>query len=521
MARHACSKKVLELREKGMSVREIERTRHISHHTVKEVCDRARDAGLTWDAARLLGEDEVAKALFPEEAEADEAVGKPDFDEVHRQLAGVGVTLKLLWQEYCDSCREAGKAAISYTTFTREYGRYVTARNVTSHLEHRPGEAMEVDWSGPTMQLVDPVTGEVTKAYLFVAVLPYSQYTYVEATSDMRQDTWLMCHVHAFDFFGGVAVRLVCDNLKTGVTSHPRPKEGEVILNEAYEELGRHYVCAIMPTDVRKPKQKASVEGGVGKVATAVIARLRGTKFASLAELNKAIGGCVAEYNARPFQKRDGSRREVFERVEREALSPLPATPFEPCEWVYGRKVALDFHVAYETNRYSVPHALVGRTVDLKVTASTVEAYCSGERVATHPRLPEGTRYAYSTDPSHMPPEFARPAWDESRMRRWARSIGPDCEAVVGRVFADAQIKEQAYNPAMAILNLSKAYGAEALEGACSYALAKGLEHPRSRFLRSVLASGAWRAQNDSARPSREEGGYVRGARYYAGGEDR
>lgn len=521
MARHRCAKTILELRRRGMSVREIEATRHVSHHTVKEVCDRAKARGLTWEAARLMGEDEVASLLFPEEAAVEEAAGRPDWDDVHRQLAGVGVTLKLLWEEYRDSCRQSGKASISYTTFTREYGRYVTARSVTNHLEHRPGEVMEVDWSGPTMRLADPVTGEITKAYLFVAVLPYSQYTYVEATSDMRQNAWLLCHVHAYDFFEGVAIRLVCDNLKTGVTSHPRPKDGEVVLNEAYEELGRHYRCAITPADVRKPKQKPSVEGGVGKIATAVIARLRDRTFPTLPELNQAIRECLAEYNARPFQKREGSRESVFSEVERPALSPLPATPFEPSEWVYGRKVALDFHVAFETNRYSVPHALVGRKVDLKVTTSAIEVFCQGERVATHPRLPESSRYRYSTEPSHMPPEFCLPEWDEPRMRRWARSVGPDCETIVGRVFSDVQIREQAYNPVMAILNLSKTYGDEALEGACSYALKKGLEHPRSRFLRSVLASGAWKAAGAGKKEVHEQGGYVRGFSYYAGGEPR
>lgn len=173
---------------------------------------------------------------------------------------------------------------------------------------------MEVDWSDPTMRLTDPFTGETTKDYLFVAALPCSQYSHVEATLDMRQNTWLLCHVRACEFLGGVAARCVCGNLKTGVTSHPR--EDGVVLNEAYEALGRHYTCAIMPTGMRKPKQKASVEGTVGKIATAVIAKLRNQEFATLSELNEAIAEKVAEFNAAPFRKRDGSRKAVFEEVE-------------------------------------------------------------------------------------------------------------------------------------------------------------------------------------------------------------
>ena len=260
---------------------------------------------------------------------------------------------------------------------------------------------MEVDWSGPTMRLTDPFTGEATKAYLFVATLPYSQYSYVEATLDMKQNTWLMCHVHAYEFFGGVAVRCVCDNLKCGVASHP--KDGEIVLNEAYESLGRHYMCAIMPTGVRKPKQKASVEGTVGKIATAVIAKLRSREFATLSELNEAIAEKVAEFNAAPFQKRDGSRKAVFDEVESAFLSPLPMVPFEVCDWVYGRIVNLDFHVVFEKNRYSVPHQHVGTKADLRVTANTVEVYIGGQRVASHLRLPSYVQYATRPTPRTCP----------------------------------------------------------------------------------------------------------------------
>ena len=125
-------------------------------------------------------------------------------------------------------------------------------------------------------------------------------------------------------------MRTVCDNLKTGVKKHPR--EGEVELNEAYEALGRHYMTAIMPTQVRKPKQKASVEGAVGNIATAIVARLRNEGFATLAELNAAIRVQLDAFNERPFQKRDGSRKEVFEEVESAFLAPLPQVPFEVSE---------------------------------------------------------------------------------------------------------------------------------------------------------------------------------------------
>ncbi|MBQ9001083.1 MAG: transposase [Eggerthellaceae bacterium] len=214
MAKHSKAKLIIELSAKNMSRREIARTRHISAHTIKEVLDRASEKGVGWDDVSLMGDDEIAAMLLPEEKAAEDAVARPDYGYVHDELRKVGVTLKLLWEEYRDGCVKDGKAAVSYVTFTRGYADYAISKNVTNHLKHKPGQSMEVDWSGSTMQLVDPVTGEVSKVRLFVAVLPYSQYTYVEATLDMKQNTWLLCHVNAYEFFGGVAVRLICDNLK-------------------------------------------------------------------------------------------------------------------------------------------------------------------------------------------------------------------------------------------------------------------------------------------------------------------
>lgn len=517
MANKARAKLVLELADRGMSQNEICRTRHMSKHTVREVLDAARGRGVDWERAKPMSDEEVWALLFPERAEAERAVAQPDWDHVHRELGRVGVTLKLLWQEYRD---DAGPDAVTigYSTFARGYAEYAQRKRVTSHLDHKPGQVMEVDWSGSTMRLADPETGEASKAYLFVAVLPYSQYTYVEATADMKERAWLECHVHAYEWFGGAAVRIVCDNLKTGVVKHP--KDGEVVLNDAYEALGRHYGAAITPAPPRKPKGKPSVEGAVGKIATAVIARLRDETFASVRDLNQAIRGCLADYNAAPFQKRAGSRLRVFEDVERATLMPLPATPYEYATWVHGRKVALDFHVAFETNRYSVPYQLVGKTVDLRVTDTTVEAYLDGTRVATHPRLGPWSRYGYSTVEAHMPPELAKTRWDEGRMRRWAESVGPSASAVVDRIFSDVKVREQAYSPVMAVLNLTKDYGAARLEAACAYALER-CERPRSRFIRSVLASGRDRRETDASNMPApgDSGGYIRGAGYYAGGD--
>lgn len=514
MAKHLKSKKVLERLSLGISQREIASTDHMSRKSIRDIVKRAQEKGIAYADISNTDDIDVARMLYPERFEDNLTYTTIDFDYVHEELKKTGVTLKLLWEEYGKDCANNGTVAASYATFSRGYSAYTKTKGVTNHLTHRPAQAMEVDWSGSTMALIDPLTGEVTKAHLFVAVLPYSQYAYAEATLDMKQNTWLQCHINAFNFFGGAAVRIVPYNLKVGVISHP--KEGEIVLNEAYEALGRHYLCAIMPTGIAKPKQKASVEGGVGKLATAIIAKLRNDEFTTVGKLNDAIKTKLEEYNSIPFQKREGSRKEIFEEVEKPLLTPLPAVPFEICEWIYGRKVALDFHVAWHTNRYSVPHKLIGEKVDLKITAKSVEIYDEGHRVATHLRFPESVHYKYRTDQTHMPPEFIRPQWDKGRMVGWARSIGPATLCVVEKIFDEADVKEQAYNPVMAVLNLSKAYGDAELEQACAYALEK-TARPRCKFIKSVLASKIAAKKNPTPELI-EEGGFVRGASYYSGG---
>lgn len=396
------------------------------------------------------------------------------------------------------------------------YGCYVAANDLTKRIEHKAGVSCEVDRSGPTLGrgLVSPATGEVSKIYLFVGVLPFSQKAYFEPTLDMRERTWLRCHVHMYEYWGGVPERTICDNLKTGVTKHP--KEGEVVLNDAYEALGEHYMTAIMPAQVRKPKQKPSAEGTVRDAATWVIAELRNEAFSTIEDARAAVRRCLDAYNAPPFQKREGSRDLVFSEVEAAELRPLPDVRYDVAEWVYNRSVNLDFHVVYARNRYSVPHRYVGRKVDLRVGESTLAIYHAGERIATHPLFPSYVRNAYSTDPAHMPEAFLRPEWDDARIRGWAGKVGPSCAEVIERMFARVKVKEQAYNPALSVLNLSKKYGEERLEAACAYALPR-LTSPRYRHLKSILDSGL-DEEGTKAPPAEAEGGtrgHVRGADYY------
>lgn len=512
-------KLILELRASGMSRNEIAASRHMGKHSVSDVIHIAEEQGITFEQIKDKPDNDVYQMFFPEKHCIESLYDKPDYEYVHTELKKTGVTLKLLWEEYKDICCKTGKIPVGYTKYCDGYSNYTVANKLTNHLAHKPGMVVEVDWSGSTMSYVDITTGELISVYLFVATLPYSQYSYVEPCLDMKKDNWLRCHIHMYEYFGGVPTRTVCDNLKTGVLSHPR--HGDIILNEDYEALGSHYMTAIMPTGVKKPRQKASVEGTVGKIATAIIASLRTKIFTSLAELKIAVKGKLEEFNRKDFQKRDYSRYEVFQE-EKQYLRPLPALPYEIANWVYDRKIGINFHVNYAKNFYSCPYQYAGKSVDLKITDTTLEIFCNNERIATHNKFPEYVMNKYSTHPEDMPESFRKTAWDDERILNWASHIGNHTLEVIKRIFNSVKIKEQGYNPSLSVLRLSKDYSEARLETACEIALTYA-KVPRYHHLKAILAANQdqifleQKRQKKQIQEDKDQSGYVRGAAYYGG----
>lgn len=520
MARRIPVRGILRLRASGLSGNAIARTQSVSKTSVMDTFHAADEKGVSWDDVEPMSDSEAYALLFPERVHDGPVYADPDWEHVHRELARVGVTLKRLHAEYRDEQRSKGGPFMSYDRFCKRYREFTVSKQVVSRVGHKAGRIMEVDWAGPTMPLVDPATGEVSRVYLFVACLPFSRLSYVEPTLDMRQDTWLRCHVHAFAYMGGSTPCIVPDNLKTGVKGHPR--EGEVELNGAYREMAAHYGSAVMPARVRAPRDKPSVENEVWQAATEIVAALRDTVFTDFNELRRAVAARLEEHNSRPFSKREGTRREVFEEQEGPLLRPLPAVPYEVCEWVYGRKVQKNCHVAYKHNYYSVSHLAVGRTVDLRVTDTTVEVFLAGERLATHPLFPASARNRYSTHAGDLPEGRPYSDWDAGRIRRWADRVGPSCREVVDRIFRRVDYDEQGFSAALAVLRLEHRYTRARLERACEMALAAGRPSPRYRNLKPILETnqdlveGA-RAGDDGG-PGDDEAGYVRGADFYGEG---
>lgn len=516
MARKIKVKQILQLHEAGSGRNHIASVYHMAKDSVSDVIRIADQKGITFSQIKDMDEEDVYRLFYPDKYQSTSIYQQPDYEYIHKELEKVGVTLKTLWQEYRDECQKNHTVPMDYRRLCEGYANYTIRLNLTNHIYHKPGERAEVDWSGPTMTYTDPATGEVVTVYLFVAVLSFSMYAYVEPTLDMKMKSWIECNVHMLEHFQGVPNSIKCDNLKTGVVSHPR--EGDIILTEDYSAFGEYYMTAILPADVRKPKQKAGVEGTVGQVAKQIIAKLCNEHFTSLAALKAAVARKLDEFNKAPFQKRDGSRYLAWQE-EKKFLHPLPETPYEYAEWSRGHSVGVDFHVIYNYNRYSVPYQYASKSVDLRITEHHLEVYYQGKRIAIHNLLPSYIRYKPVTLPEHMPPEFMKVKWDKERILNWAQKIGPNTCEVVTRIFQQYRIKEQGYNPSLSVLRLSKTYSPERLESACELALIK-YRVPRYHHLKALLKADqdkVWKEKKESEEKQEKQLGYIRGKEYFGG----
>jgi transposase len=349
---------------------------------------------------------------------------------------------------------------------------------------HRAGEKMFVDYSGKKPTFIDPTTGEVIAVELFVAVLGASSYTYAEATRTQQVHDWIASHQRAFDFFGGVTEVIVCDQLKSGVTTPCRYEPG---LQRTYEEFAQHHRTVIVPARPKSPRDKPKVEVAVQVAQRWILARLRHERFFSLAALNARITELLAPLNAKVMRVYRASRHELFTQLDQPALRPLPAESFVFGEWTIHARVNIDYHIDVHGHYYSVPYHLLHELVDARRTATTVEIFHRGHRVAAHVR--DDRRGRHTTDPAHMPKAHrAHLEWSPSRLIDWARTIGSQTTALIEAILADRPHPEQGYRSCLGILRLAKGYGGERLEAACARA---GAVHARSyRHIDAILKHG-------------------------------
>ena len=288
--------------EVGLSHRAIAKSCRVSCSTVSEYVTHAKAVGLSWPLPEGMTAEELEARLYSDKGSSRRKIPQPDWSYVHTELRRKGVTLSLLWVEY----RQEHPDGYGYSQFCHRYREWKKDLNPTMRQKHKAGEKLFVDYAGQTVTVVDPETGEIREAQIFVATLGASNYTYAEAHWTQSLSNWIAAQVRALAFLGGVPEMVVPDNLKAGVTS---PNLYEPDLNPTYQDLARHYGVAVLPARVVRPKDKSKVEVGVQIAERWILARLRKRTFFNLAHLNQAIVELRRELNERKFQILPGNRR--------------------------------------------------------------------------------------------------------------------------------------------------------------------------------------------------------------------
>ena len=489
----------------GLPNRAVAASCRISTSSVSDYISRAKVAGLSWPLPDDLDEAALRARLFPEPVRvAETVIPVPDWSALNSELKRKGVTRQLLWREY----REEHPDGYGYTQFCEHFRRWRSVLNPTMRQTHEAGTAM-VDYAGLTMSVVDLDTGELRDAQVFVHNLAASHYIYAEAQWSQGLADWIGGHVRAHEHLRGVPPLTIIDNLKAGV-SHPCRYEPDI--NKSYLDFAVHTGTAVVPARVAKPRDKAKVETAVLVVERDVLAPLRNRTFIGLVDLNRAIAERLHLVNQRPLRHIDQSRRQLLDSIDRPALLPLPAQPFELADWKLA-KVSIDYHIEFDHHFYSVPHRLIGQHVDLRATAKVIEIFAVGARVASHRR--SGQRGRHTTDAAHMPEGHrAYAEWTPERFHSWAARIGPETAAVIDTLLGARTHAQQAFRSCLGVLRLAERFTPARLEVACRHA--RSIDAVRFKSIKSILDAGLDKpAAEIEPIPSAPAHANIRGADYY------
>lgn len=506
-------REILRLHSLGFSQQNIAYSCNVSKKTVNHVINKAKELNISWPLDDSQTDKVLAKLLFSSAKHSITTKRMPDLAYIHKELLKNGVSKKLLWTEYIEDCRLNNEEPLMYSQFCYYIQQDEQKRRATMHISRKPAEQVEVDWAGDPAHIIDPDTGEITDAYVFIGVMTYSQYTYAEAFINEKQKAWIKAHVHMYEYFGGVAKILVPDNCKTAVVHNAGWYNQQV--NTVYHEMAEHYGTAIIPARVRRLKDKPNAEGSVNNISTWIIAALRDEQFFSLAELNTAIREKLKEFNSKLFQKKEGSRLSLFCDEELPLLAPLPATPYELADWKQ-YTVQFNYHISVDGMLYSVPYEYIKRKVDVRITDKTIEIFYNHNRIASHCRL-YGRKGQYNTVVEHMPSDHQKYLeWNGDRFRKWAEQIGKNTYKAVDAILTSRRVEQQTYKSCMGLLKMADKYSVERLEAACAKALIYTAA-PSYKSIKNILVSGTDKSESKSAKTENTSNiyGITRGAGYY------
>ena len=507
LAMHRVKEILRQKLELKRSLREVARAVGVSVGAVASAVSRAAALGLDWPAVDALGEDALEQRLYgPRGGARDASRPLPDPAALHVELRRTGVTLQLLHLEYITRHPDGYR----YTKFCGVYREWLACRAPSMRQTHVGGDKMFVDYSGKKPHYVDATSGEVIEVELFVAVLGASSYTFVEGTHTQTIADFCASNGRALEAFGGVPRAIVPDQLKSAVVKSDRYEPG---VQRTFEELGRHYATTILPARPRSPRDKAKVEAGVLVVQRWILARLRNETFHSLGALNARLRELTADLNGRVMRHYKASRTELFERLDRPALRPLPETAFECATWKQVR-LNVDYHAQLDDHFYSAAFTLAHEPLWARVTPTTVELRHGSGWSFLH--LRSYVKGGHTTQAAHMPASHQKHAeWTPSRILGWAATVGPGTAKLAETILAEHHHPEWGYRSCLGLFRLAQRYGDARAEAACIRALAHGARSYRS--VASILKHGLDQAPiaNDGPSDAFIEHENVRGRDYY------
>lgn len=452
-----------------MGISETANTFHLSRNTVRKYVRLFISSDKTAEQLLALSEEHLREMFGCKEFRHREPSQRQlELDALIpgyvARLARKGVTVRKLFHEY----REDHPDGFQESAFKRAVRQYRVHSKVVGHVEHYAADQMYIDFAGDKLEVVDEMTGEVKKCEVFVAILPFSHYTYCEAVWSQKKEDLIKVCQNAFEYFEGVTAAIVPDNLKAAVS---RSDRNEPVINEEFAAFAEHYGCAVYPARVRHPKDKALVENAVKLLYRSVYLDIEGMVFPSLDELNTAIHISLLDFNEKPMAGRDISRKDMFLRGEKDFLRPLPERRFVIKE----RKlmtVGKNCYVSLFKHHYSVPREHVGKRVVLLYDADTVDIYCGLNRVATHDRC--GIPYTYSWKKEHNLPGHYGP-YDKDLQELFDRAARMDNIVYTYLLEVDKtmQYPPKSFSSCRGILSLEKKYGADRLIAACACATQK------------------------------------------------
>lgn len=496
-------RQILLFLDRGVSQRSIEKEVKINRRTIALYLQKFLQTGVDFNELLKRSDEQLEcllgliKPVVPEDIDPRKVHFNSLIEYFNKELSRTGVTRLLLWEEYINEY----PSGFQYSRFCELLQDQLKVNNAVMHFVHSPAKLLEVDFAGDMLHYVDSSTGELIACPVYVAVLPFSGYGYVEALPDAKLPQVVKALNNTIAYFGGAPQSVKSDNMRQWVS---KSCKYEPVFTDMLEQWANHNNIALLAARPYKPKDKPSVENNVKITYRRIYANLRDQVFHSLAQLNKAIREKLDQHHQLNFQKKTFSRKELFDGQERALLQPLAESAYNIRHYTKA-KVQKHYHVLVgeDWHFYSVPYRYIGKEVRIVYDQDTVEVYHNGQRIAVHTR--NYTSHGYTSIKEHMPERHQaitrQRGWSPEYYLKKAADNGPHTFEFFKKVMDSKLVIDQSYTACMGLLRLMDAYGSVRMEAACKRGL-RGYKFSYSA-IKNILNNNMDLLEQDTAKEFR------------------